>query len=113
MPSLREHGRSAAHQKATLYLAAGAAIEGFALSQHGTICLALAAVGLLAVVPVAIRWRKAWTTLAYLDATAVRDVWRLENKEIGAGPERAAEFAKIHPEEAALIREREHGFPEE
>lgn len=111
--------RAKARERAEVYhttapwLVAGAALEVFALSLHGTIALGLMAMGLLpAIVPVA-RWRKARTTLTYLDAATVRELWRNENKDIESAADRASQFAKAYPKEAALIAEREYGFPEE
>lgn len=106
----RDCGReaSAAWQAVATYLAAGAAIEATAASQHGSVSLALAIIGCCSAVPAVIRFLNARRSMNYISAWYMRLRWATRRRYVPPA-ERAADdaaFAKDHPKEAKLLKRR-------
>lgn len=96
---------AAASQAVATYLAAGAAVEATASSQHGSVAVALATVGCISAVPAAIRFLIARRSMAYTNAWYMRLRWALRRR-YAPPEERAADdaaFARSHPKEDKLL----------
>jgi len=103
--------RAAALQTIATYLAAGAAVEAAAASQHGVVAEVLVLLGvLLPAVFTFRRWVEAEREIAYTRAWFLRMEWSIPRKLIASSDPaiEAAEFAKVHPREARILSKRGH-----
>ncbi len=99
---------AASYQIAATYLAAGAAVEAAAASQHGWIASILATAGVLCVVPSA---RRAWNAreqILYLEAWYVHLNWTIARKMLHSQnwDEEDALFSQEHPREGRILAKR-------
>ena len=99
---------AAAWQIGATYLAAGAAVEAAAASQHDVVALALTIFGVLSLAPIVVRYVRAREQREWLRAWYLRGKWDSARKWIHSQDydEEDALFAREHPREAAALKRR-------